>query len=230
MDLTLQTLDREEVKRYLGMSGKTVPAEIEGQIDSCIQETLWAVRPRAVCLRKAIQPTENGFQVQDSPLYLSGKSIRPFLEGASEAWFLAVTVGQGMDRLIRTAMVSRPEEGVILDCCGAAAAEAAADILQAGLLQTIAREGLQLTPRFSPGYGDLPIDLQRDFLNLLDAPRKIGLSITESSMLVPSKSITALIGIRSDRKAITYHPCDACIRRHNCELRKAGKQCWHMTT
>lgn len=230
MNLTLQTLDREEVKRYLGMSGKTVPVEIERQIDSCIRETLRAVQPRAVYLRKAIQSTENGFQVQDSPLYLSGKSIQPFLEGTSEAWFLAVTVGQGMDRLIRTAMVSRPEEGVILDCCGAAAVEAAADILQAGLLQTVAREGLQLTPRFSPGYGDLPIDLQSDFLNLLDAPRKIGLTITESSMLVPSKSITALIGIRSDRKAITYHPCDACIRRHSCELRKAGKQCWQMTT
>jgi hypothetical protein len=230
MDLTLQTLDREEVKRYLGMSGKTVPAETEHQIDSCIQETLRVIRPRAVYLRKAFQATEDGFQIQGSPLYLSGKSIQPFLEGAAEAWFLAVTVGQGMDRLIRTVMVSRPEESIILDCCGAVAVEAAADLLQAALLQTVTQEGLQLTPRFSPGYGDLPIELQRDFLNLLDAQRKIGLTITESSMLVPSKSITALIGIRSDQKAITYHPCDACIRRHNCELRKAGKPCWHMTT
>ena len=64
-----------------------------------------------------------------------------------------------------------------------------------------------MTPRFSPGYGDLPIELQRDFLTLLDASRKIGLTATESSMLVPSKSITALIGIRSDQKEITYHPC-----------------------
>lgn len=229
MQLTLQSLDREEVKRYLGMSGKNVPAETERQIDACIEKTLKAVRPRAVFLRGRIQQEADGFILSGTALRFSGKSIQPFLENAAEIWLLAVTTGQQIDRLIRTAMISQPELGVIFDVCGAAAVEAAADLLQQNLRKTVELEGLKITPRFSPGYGDLPIELQRQILMVLDAPRKIGLSVTEGSMLVPSKSITALIGIRSDEKEISYNPCDACIRRMNCEIRKAGKTCWQKT-
>ena len=58
------------------------------------------------------------------------------------------------------------------------------------------REGEHLTSRYSPGYGDLPIESQHTILNLLDASRKIGVSLTGSLMMVPSKSVSAVIGVR----------------------------------
>ena len=90
------------------------------------------------------------------------------------------------------------------------------------------KPNLYRTWRFSPGYGDLPIDIQGDILNALNAQRRIGLTVTESSLLVPTKSVTAIIGISSDPISKGEKGCAVCSRKDSCIYSKNNlKNCCH---
>ena len=82
-----------------------------------------------------------------------------------------------------------------------------------------------MTFRFSPGYGDYPISLQRDFLRLLDAPRKIGLSLSESCLLVPAKSVTAVAGLSASPVPRRKRGCAVCNLKMTCQYRRNGEHC-----
>ena len=56
--------------------------------------------------------------------------------------------------------------------------------------------GETLVKRYSPGYGDFPLEAQRELLALIDAPRKVGVWLTDSLLMVPSKSGSAMIGVK----------------------------------
>jgi vitamin B12 dependent methionine synthase, activation domain len=83
---------------------------------------------------------------------------------------------------------------VALDAAGTAAVESAAD--EAEVLLRSELKGAELTPRFSPGYGDMPLSFGRDIIKLTEAERYLGVTLTESDTLLPSKSVTAVIGIK----------------------------------
>ena len=87
------------------------------------------------------------------------------------------------------------------------------------------QDGYFVTGRFSPGYGDLPIDLQRDLLALCDAPRRIGLSATPSNLLTPGKSVTALLGISAHPVSGRARGCGTCRLSADCPYRKRGTHC-----
>lgn len=226
MLIHVNSLDEQEILRYLGHRSGQVPEEMDQTIRRCIKETLETIQPQAIYQRFPIRTHENGIHVVGTSLILAGTSIRQHLAPVSEVWLMAVTIGPGMDKLIRSKLISQPAEGVIFDSCGAAAVEAAADTVQESLRIMAQAEEKFITTRFSPGYGDLPLSIQKDFLTALDAPRKIGLSVTDSSLMTPSKSVTAIIGISDERITTQQNPCDACKLRMTCELRKAGTPCW----
>ena len=84
---------------------------------------------------------------------------------------------------------------------------------------------MYMTFRFSPGYGDYPITLQADFLRLLDAPRKIGLTATEHYLLTPAKSVTAIAGLSPEPIEKQRRGCAVCSLRNTCQYRKNGEHC-----
>lgn len=144
---------------------------------------------------------------------LSGESIRRHLNGVTEAVLLAVTIGRDFDVEVEKAMVRNPSFGVILNACGIQAVEKLADTLQLEIDKRLAGTPASDTDeraeagdnllhtgiRFSPGYGDLPLESQRDFIRLLDATRKAGITLNESCLMNPLKSVTAIAGIISSR-------------------------------
>lgn len=81
------------------------------------------------------------------------------------------------------------------------------------------------TWRFSPGYGDLPIEIQRDFLAVLDAQKRIGLNATENNILTPRKSVTAVIGLSENEISKGRRGCASCNMRDVCQYRKRGEHC-----
>ena len=96
--------------------------------------------------------------------------------------------------------------------------------LQAGLAAELQEQGWQLTARFSPGYGDLPLDCQAQFCATLDAARRIGLTVSSSGLLLPRKSVTAVIGLaqqelRAEQRDLSRHNCAAC-RLLDCPYRR----------
>ena len=119
------------------------------------------------------------------------------LSGATRAYVLAVTLGSEVDRYLRRQEISSPSAHYIADAVASAIAEAACDAAQRGL-----PDECKGAPRFSVGYADLPLFYQRDVLKLLCGER-IGISLTDSYLMMPTKSITAIIGIKNEEKANT---------------------------
>ena len=136
---------------------------------------------------------------------------------------MCATLGPGMDRLIRVSQITDMSEAVVIDSLASVAIEQVCN--QVDMIVSSLYPGEYLTFRFSCGYGDYPIDLQGEFLRILDAPRKIGLCTNKSSLLTPTKSVTAVMGISKNPIEKRKRGCAVCNMRENCKFRKAGLRC-----
>lgn len=137
---------------------------------------------------------EDGFPVL--PFAQKSEKLRNNLEGCSAVVLFAATVGSGIDRMIRRFEKSDPQMGLLLQGLGAERVESLCDLFNAEVDAAAQSLGHSTCHRFSPGYGDLPIEVQKDFLPLLDAERRLGIILSDSYLMTPSKSVTAIIGIR----------------------------------
>ncbi|MFR1565938.1 MAG: methionine synthase [Christensenellales bacterium] len=125
---------------------------------------------------------------------LTGRSAQKLLADCDRAALVTVTAGHALDAEIRRLAAVDMAMAVALDAAGTAAVESAAD--EAEVLLRSELKGAELTPRFSPGYGDMPLSFGRDIIKLTEAERYLGVTLTESDTLLPSKSVTAVIGIK----------------------------------
>ncbi len=188
----LLKVDKEEARRYAGL--KTATAFPEHLLDAACSEALLLVRPRAVWNTYPYEAAA-GVIAGQAPLRLLGKTVRDHLAGAGEAAVLAVTIGPALEEEVsRLFAAGHYTAGLLLDAAGTAAVEQAADAADAYIADQAARRGLETRSRFSPGYGDWPITDQPAMVALADGGL-IDLSVTASCMLVPRKSITAVIGL-----------------------------------
>lgn len=211
--ITLDSINRRETVRYLGGARVAMNADMERLMDACEQQLLRVVQPKYV------------YQMIDLPReeLLAGEDIRRHLRGCRQAVLFGATLGAAVDKLLRVAQIRDMAEAVVLDSMASVAVEQvcrqADDAIAARL------PGKYLTFRFSPGYGDYPIELQKTFLRLLDAPRKIGLGVSDSCLLVPSKSVTAIAGVSDTPVERQRRGCAVCSLRGACQYRKNGEHC-----
>lgn len=120
------------------------------------------------------------------------ESLSKRLEGCREAFLFAVTLGLGVDRLLMRLSASDPTGHFITDAYASALADAACDLAEQELAQ-----GLSCIRRYSPGYGDLSLSLQQPLLDFLQG-RQLGITLTKNWLMVPTKSITAIMGIKDE--------------------------------
>ena len=175
-----------------------------------------AAAPRAVWLRAPVGALGDLWQ---------GSDIQRHLAGCTEAVLLAVTLGPGADAQIRRAGVGDVAAGAASDALASVLAEQAADAAEARLRALAAAEGMYLTGRYSPGYGDWPIGVQPRIAALLDTPRRIGLCVTGTCLMLPRKSITAALGLSRTPVTGRRAGCAHCALRDKCEYRKRGETC-----
>ena len=114
-------------------------------------------------------------------------------------------------------------EAMILDSCASVLIDKVCDDAEQEIMQTL-RENEYLTMRFSPGYGDVPLEISSEILDILSAQKRIGLTLTKTHMLLPTKSITALIGI-SNQKENRQKSCGHCNLVKTCYYRRRGERC-----
>ena len=107
-----------------------------------------------------------------------------------------------------------------MQACAAAMLEEYCDEMQDKIAQQLAEEKLYLRPRFSPGYGDFSILHQKEILDMLDAPKRIGLTMTDAYMLVPTKSVTAIIGVSNTKEPCHQKGCEECTKE-DCLYRRS---------
>lgn len=127
-------------------------------------------------------------------LPLPGEDIAEHLAGCDRCLLLAVTLGHTTEREIHR-LAPTPSEALYFDTACSLLVEAAADAAQETLLSAIPHGRVPF--RYSPGYGDLPLSIQPQFLATLDAPRRLGLTLTASGLMLPRKSITGIVGIET---------------------------------
>ena len=153
----------------------------------------------------------------------AGEDIRAFLKDCDQVILMAATLGMEAETLLRRTQAKDMAQALILDAAASAAVENVCDNLCADLEAAFAPR--YLTDRFSPGYGDLPISQQRELFRLLDISRRIGISLSESGLMVPQKSVTALIGVSDRPQSRRSRGCAVCTMFADCAYRRSGTSC-----
>lgn len=154
--------------------------------------------------------------LQIAGMKIRSRSLSINLRGCYSVYLMAATLGIGPDRLIARASVNRMSRAVIYQAAAAAMIETWSDEVNSRIIQEAAKEGLFCRPRFSPGYGDFSLTYQSDFARILRIQKEIGVSLTESMLMMPSKSVTAVIGLsRRDEKCV-LHGCEVCSKADGC--------------
>lgn len=211
--IKLNSINREETLRYLGNSKAVMNNEMDELLTVCEKELIKTANPKY--LYKKID-------IKSSNL-LAGNSIKTHLKDCEKAVLMCATLGVETDKLIRTAQITDMAKAVVLDAMASTAVEQVCGKVE----KLIAKDNPDsfMTWRFSPGYGDYPLSLQGEFLRLLDAPRKIGLCTNENSILTPTKSVTAIIGLSDTPIESKRKGCASCNLNKTCKFRKAGTRC-----
>ena len=158
--------------------------------EDCLEELRKKLTLRAVYTEVNVNFQDD---VADFGFYeAKSASLKKFLGGNSQIYIFAATIGVGADMLINRYSTLSPSRAVITDGCATAAIECWCDYLCKEVFKVPCQE------RFSPGYGDLPLSMQPEILHILSTHLNIGLSMTDSMLLTPTKSVTAIVKKRND--------------------------------
>ena len=210
--------DRQEALRYLGYRGAQPDAAVSARLDACAARLQAAARPRSVFRRFALtHPSADMLRIAD--VTVCSRDLSRNLRGCMGVYLMAATLGIEADRLLARASAVRMSDAVLYQAAAAAMIETVCDGINDAIRREAAGEGLYCRPRFSPGYGDFSIEHQRDFARLLDTPRQIGLTVTESCLLAPTKSVTAVIGLTDTPQPCHRSGCEAC-EKTDCAFRR----------
>ena len=209
----LLQVDPKETRRYAGL----MKAEgfDEEKIENACQDARLLASPRGIwqiydynCDRQEV--------CADPPFIIQGKKIGAHLAGCDKVILLSATVGEEIEETV-TRLFAEDEytASVLLDAAATTAVEQIADDMEKVIRPKAAAQGYGMRWRFSPGYGDWPIDQQPELIRLAKAD-EIGVSLSSSMMLIPRKSITAIIGLYKEgtRKEQAVHAkgCAACSK------------------
>jgi HPt (histidine-containing phosphotransfer) domain-containing protein len=134
-----------------------------------------------------------------------------------------VTLESGVDALLRKLQITNMPKALLTDAMAGAAIEQICNDFQEELQGRF--PNMQQTMRYSPGYGDLPLSLQPELLALTAAQRRLGVTLTESLLMVPSKSVTAIVGICDAPQPARIRGCAFCSLNKTCTFRKGGTTC-----
>lgn len=211
-------IDQQEVLRYLGYRGAESNSDILRTIEECARELMEAATPHHILQAVALARPEKD-TLEFAGIIVHSKDLFRHLFGCKEAVLFAATLGAPVDlRLERCAKISM-SRAVVMQACAASLIESYCDACQEPIAREAFARGLYLRPRYSPGYGDFSISHQRDFLTVLDCPKRIGLTMTDSFMLAPSKSVTAVIGLTEEAQSCHIAKCMTC-KAKSCPFRK----------
>ncbi|RCW58289.1 Vitamin B12 dependent methionine synthase activation subunit [Halanaerobium sp. ST460_2HS_T2] len=240
-------IDRKEVLRYLQTAKDIEDKNINRLLAESISEIKELINFRYLYHKFPIEHTKEGVKIKNTTLTLKGRSIKKHLQNSAEIYLMAATLGAQVDKKISFYEKISVTKSMIFDACATTAIEEGCDRVEAEIKEKALKEGNDdITFRYSPGYGDLGIDIQKEFLRILKAPKKIGLTASSYNMLLPTKSVTAIIGVIDKKTAAEEHSikqeqkienskdgdlefekrhCKNCLLYEDCELRRKGIYC-----
>ena len=188
---TLPPVDTREVLRYM-KSGTPAPA-VTALLEETLQEIGPMLTPR-LCYR-TVEVKQHQTGVEIGGFHLCSTQLSHALSGCTHAVVLAATAGLALDRAIARYGRISPARALCAQGIGTERVEALCDAFTKEQNAALAPTGMRLRPRFSPGYGDLPLTAQHALFALLSPEKHIGVTLTRELLMSPTKSVTAIVGI-----------------------------------
>ena len=208
----------KEAVRYLGYGRNAADEKTLALIEDAFAELERTVSPKSVWRIFDLEQTVDGKNIIGN-MEIESNSLTRNLKGCVKAVLFGATLGAGTDRLIARISLSDMAKAVVIQSCAAVLLEEYCDERQVAIGEELEAEGLFLRPRFSPGYGDFDITYQQPLMRMLDCAKTIGLTMTDSFMMTPAKSVTALIGASPVKERCPVAGCEACGKT-DCEYRR----------
>lgn len=194
----------KEILRYAGCRGED--KEVLSLIHSCVDE-----------VRKKLSYKVCYGEFDISSFHIKSEKLLKNLENCSQVVIFAATVGIEIDRIIAKYGRISPSKALVMQAIGAERIEALCDAFCKDLAN---KKGMNMCPRFSPGYGDLPLVVQKDIFDILDCSKRIGLTLNDSLLMSPSKSVTAFVGFSDGEVKEIRNKCILCDKT-DCAYRGA---------
>ncbi|WP_432630462.1 vitamin B12 dependent-methionine synthase activation domain-containing protein [Brotaphodocola sp.] len=209
--------NEREILRYLGHRGQEIPENVEELIKECERELEQMASPRAMW-------KEYPLSIQDHVLDMGflqtrSKSLERNLRDCERVILFAATLGSKVDVLLHRYNMIQMSKAVVMQAASVAMLETFCDEKNQELKNSYEAKGWYLRPRFSPGYGDFPLECQREIAPALEMGKRIGINLTDTLLMMPSKSVTAVIGASRLPRNCTVQGCEVCAKR-DCAYRR----------
>ena len=205
----------KEILRYMQCKEET--DDIKNVIKEILPLVYDVLSPKGSFVYLPIRCNEDEINIADT--FFKSHSLAKNLKDCNFAIVFTLSLGINIDMLIKKHSVTSTLEAFCINAVATAAIEEYANRFCLEMAENLKNDGLYTHPRFSPGYGDLAIDNQITFLNLTNAHRLVGITLTENYMMMPSKSITAIMGVSSKDTGCTHHDCENC-NKYDCSYRR----------
>jgi len=180
-------IDKSQILRYAQCFEPNT--QVENLVSKCLEEINLTYK---VCYRKfAIKHARNSLDL--SFCTTESKALQKLFENCDSIVLFAATVGIDIDRLIIKNSKTDPAKALIFQAIGTERVEGLCDVFEADLKREF---GYSLTPRFSPGYSDVSLEMQADVFKALDCFKNIGITLNDSLLMTPTKSVTAILGVQ----------------------------------
>ncbi len=210
--------DRREVFRYLGYGAHEADEATRHLAEECILELEDCVRPRFLVKEFPLRLAGGG-RIDAGAFVTESRNLEKNLSGCEKILLMAATLGAEADRLLFRYGKLRVARAAVMQAAAAAMTEAWCNEINGIWKEQYEKEGWFLRPRFSPGYGDFSLSCQKHILDGLEAGKRIGITLTEGGLMMPSKSVTAVIGAGREPCRCVLEGCEACSRTE-CAFRR----------
>ena len=204
----LTAIDASETRRYAGLS-KAANFDERSIVEAC-EEAGLLIEVRGIW-KMYDYDSARSMIMSEPPVAIVGRSIEKHLSKCERVVCMAVTVGEAIEREVTSKFGGKEYvKAMLLDAAATTAVEQAADQMEQAIRREVEREGFSMRSRYSPGYGDWGLDQQKELFRLTGAS-EIGMRLSTALMLMPRKSVTAIIGLtRATVEKKSTHDCAAC--------------------
>lgn len=200
----------KDAARYLGYQKQRIEQGALDLLNQAYDELLAIIQPKHILHEYPVRVDEDLFIIGDMEP-VESKNLSHLFAGATKGYALLATLGTPLDMRIKRLMVSYPALGAALSSCASAYIDEYIDEFLSETKEKQSSIGMMLSPRFSPGYGDVPLSYQKPLLALLEA-RRIGVTLTDGFLMLPEKTVSAIIAVKKIDASEKYkiEKCETC--------------------
>lgn len=213
-------VSQKEILRYLGYKGNAGDEQVNAMMVECLEELKEAASLKSIHRSFPLRLLPKD-EIDFSVFRTRSRNLSKNLKDCDQVILFAATLGTGVDMKLQKYSRLQMSKAVVMQAAATAMIEEYCDEENKKLKDAFEADNCYLRPRFSPGYGDFPLECQKDITAVLETPKRIGIMLTESLLMTPSKSVTAVIGVSKKPLRCESKGCESC-EKTDCTYRRDG--------